>query len=107
MAVPPDPVRVPCQRPLTPSVTSVTSVTNDRGDNEMIPGAGICLTAAENLGKPQLGVLLMKGLKWGPFPQNEFGRIAQHVRKEEGRKEGKDGVRLYLNFHVSFDYVIK
>ena len=31
-------------------------------------------------------------LKWGPFPPNEVGRIAQHVRKGEGKKEGKDGV---------------
>ena len=31
-------------------------------------------------------------LKWGPFPPNEVGRIVQHIRKGEGRKEGKDGV---------------
>ena len=60
MAVPPAPVRVPSQRLLAPSVTSVTSVANDKGENEMIPGAvhrspGICLTAEENPGKPQLG----------------------------------------------------
>ena len=53
MAVPPAPVRVPSQRPLASSVASVTSVANDRGDNEMILGAvhkspGICLTAEEN-----------------------------------------------------------
>ena len=67
MAVPPAPVRVPSQRSLTPNVTSVTSVANDKGGNEMIPGAvhrscGICLTAKENPGKPQLGDRLMKGL---------------------------------------------
>ena len=39
VAVPPAPVQVPSQRPLAPSVASVTSVTNDKGDNEMIPGA--------------------------------------------------------------------
>ena len=38
VAVPPAPVRVPSQMPLAPSVTSVTSVANDKGDNEMIPG---------------------------------------------------------------------
>ena len=59
-AVPPAAVRAPSQRPLAPSVTLVTSVTNDKVDNEMIPGAvhrypGICLTAEVNLGKPQLG----------------------------------------------------
>ena len=39
VAVPPAPVRVPSQRPLAPIVVTVTSVTNDKGDNEMIPGA--------------------------------------------------------------------
>ena len=62
MAVPPAPVRVPSQRPLAPSVASVTLVANDKGDNEMIPGAvhrspDICLTAEKNPGKPQLGDL--------------------------------------------------
>ena len=36
MAVPPALVRVPTQRPFAPSVASVTSVANDKGDNEMI-----------------------------------------------------------------------
>ena len=67
MAVPPAPVRVPSQRPLAPSVASVMSVTNDKGDNEMILGAvhsspGICLTYEENPGKPQLGDRLMRRL---------------------------------------------
>ena len=61
VAVPPAPIRVPSQRPLAPSVTSVTSVGYDKGDNEMIPGAvhryPAYLTAEENLGKPQLGDL--------------------------------------------------
>ena len=67
MAVPADSVRVPSQRPLAPSVASVTSVANDKGDNEMILGAvhrspGICLIAEENPIKPQIGDRLMKGL---------------------------------------------
>ena len=54
MTVPPAPVRVPGQRPLAPNVTSVASVANDKGDNEIIPGAvhrspGIYLTVKENL----------------------------------------------------------
>ena len=66
VAVPPAPVRVPSQRPLAPSVSSVKSVANDKGDNEMILGAvhrspGICLTAEENPRKSQLGDRLMKG----------------------------------------------
>ena len=53
VAVPPVHVRVPSQRPLAPSVASVRSVANDKGDNEMILGAahrspGICLKAEEN-----------------------------------------------------------
>ena len=47
------PVRVTSQRPLAPSVASVMSVANSKGDIEMILGAvhrsDICLTAEENL----------------------------------------------------------
>ena len=45
VAVPPAPVRVPSQRPLAPSVASVTSVANDKGDNEMIMGTAHNLLA--------------------------------------------------------------
>ena len=67
VAGPPAPVRVPSQRPLAPSVASVTSVANDKGDNEMILGAvhrspDIWLTAKENPRKPQLVDHLMKWL---------------------------------------------
>ena len=67
MAVPQAPVRFPSQRPLAPSVASVMSVANEKGDNEMILGAvhrspGICFTAEENPKKPQLGDRVMKGL---------------------------------------------
>ena len=60
MALPPAPVWVPSQRPLALSAASVTSVANDKGDNDMILKAvhrspGICLTAEENPRKPQLG----------------------------------------------------
>ena len=89
--MPPAPVRVPSQRPLAPSVASVTSVANiDKGDNEMILGTvyrspGICLTAEENPRKPQLGDSLMKGAVRPVIASNGVGRIAQHVRKGEGR----------------------
>ena len=58
--VPPALVRFPSQRPLAPSVASVTSVANDNDDNEMIPGTvhrspDICLAVQENPEKPQLG----------------------------------------------------
>ena len=76
VAVPPVPVRVPSHRPLAPSVTSVTSVANDKGDCVMIPGAvhrspGICLTAEEKTRKPQIGDHLMKGLCDLSSPQME------------------------------------
>ena len=35
VAVPPAPVRIPSQSPLAPSVASVISVANDKGNNEM------------------------------------------------------------------------
>ena len=112
VAVPPAPVRVSSQRPLTPSDALVTSVANDKGDNEMILGAvhrptGICLTAEENSRKHQLrdevetsgrdeGVVRSQRLKWGPFPPDEVGRIVQHVRKGEGRKGGDTEYRVRI-----------
>ena len=74
VAVPPAPVRIPSQRPLAPSVASVASVANDKGDDEMILGAvhrspGICLAAEGNPRKPQLGDCLTKGLCDQSSPQ--------------------------------------
>ena len=74
MAVSSAPVRVSSQRLLAPSVASVTSVANDKGDNEIILGAvhrspGICLTAEKNPRKPQLGDRLMKELCDQSMPQ--------------------------------------
>ena len=37
------------------------------------------------------GLCDQSSLNWGPLPPNEVGRIAQHVRKGEGRKQGKKG----------------
>ena len=59
---------------LAPSVALVTSVADDKGDNETIPGAAhrspaICLTAEENPEKSQLGDRLMKGLCDQSLPQ--------------------------------------
>jgi hypothetical protein len=96
--VPPAPLRVPSQRPLVPSIASITSVANDKGDNEMILGAvhrssGICLTAEENARKPHIVDHQLKGL-WnqssphmGSFPPIEVGRIAHYVREGERKKE--------------------
>jgi hypothetical protein len=70
----------------------------------MIPGAvhrspGICIAAEKTPPKTSTRRLSDEGtnatsrrLKWGPFPLNEIGAIAQHVRKGDGRKEGKDGI---------------
>ena len=40
-------------------------------------------------------------LKWGSIPPNEVGRIAQHVRKGEGRKE-RDGVSIVYDRSVYY-----
>ena len=67
MAVPQAPVSIPSQKPFAPSVASVISVANEKGDNEIILGSvhrspGICITAEENHANSQLGDCLMKGL---------------------------------------------
>ena len=105
--MPPTPVRVPSQRPLAPSVASVTSVTNDKGDIEMITGAvhrspGICLKVEENPGKPQLGDRLMKGLYCQSSPQ--MGSLSSK-RGQDGRRKKRmniqsEGVRLGNNFNT-------
>ena len=70
------------------------SVANDKGDNEMIPGAvqrspGICLTAEENPGNPQLGYRL-KGLcdqlspQMGSLQVRSAGSHSTSGREKEG-----------------------
>ena len=103
VVVPPAPVRVPSQRPLAPSVASLTLVANDKGDNEMILGAvhrfpGTCLTAEENPRKPQLGDRLMKGLCDQSSPQ--MGSLSSNLglydRPARQEKEGiKERTRVY------------
>ena len=44
-------------------------------------------------------------LKWGAFPTNEAGRIAQQTRKREGWKEGKDGV-LSARCYPDLEYYV-
>ena len=71
VAVPAAPVRVPSQKPLAPNVASIT---NDKGENQMILEAvhrspGICVTAEENPRKPHPGDHLMKGLCDQSSPQ--------------------------------------
>ena len=67
----------------------------------------IYLAAEENPRKPQLEDRLIKGLcdqssfQMGSLPPNEIGRNSQHVRKGEGRKEGrKVWVICTLNKHM-------
>ena len=84
----------------SPSVTSVLSLANVKGGNEMIPGAvqrspGICLTAEETPGKPQLGDHPIKGLCDQSSPQmgsfflqmRSVGSHSTSEREKEGVKE--------------------
>jgi hypothetical protein len=66
---------------------------NDKGDNGMMPRAvrrspDIYRTAEENFRKSQLGDC-HEGCAWGLIPPNEVSRIAQPVRKGEGRGRWK------------------
>ena len=99
MAVSPTPVWVPSQRPLAPSATSVTSVTNDKGDNKMILGAvhispGIWLTAEETPRKPQIGDRLTKVVRpviasnaVAYLQMRSVGSYSTSGREYEGKKE--------------------
>ena len=99
---PPAPVRLPSQWPLAPNVTSVTSVANDKDDNEMIPGLCSDLLAFSlqlrktSARRPSMNTATSYRLKCLPFPPNEVGRITQHVRRGEGSKEGKGGCDKWI-----------
>ena len=67
----------------------------------MLRSSGIYLTAEENPGKAQLGDRRCK-LKWGPLPENDVGRIVQHVN-EEGERFIANGIAEML---VWLTYVI-
>ena len=75
----------------------------EKGDDEMIPGAvhrfpGICLTAEENPGKPQLGERLKKALRSviasNRVPYIQVRSLGSHSTLVKD-KEGKD--RIYIN----------
>ena len=63
MALPPAPVRVPSQRRLTPSVTSVANDKGDKDSRAVHRSPGRCLTAEKKTGKPQLEDGLMKAVR--------------------------------------------
>ena len=108
MAVPPAPDRVPSQRSLVPSVTSVTSVANNNGDNEMIPEPCTDLMAFalklrkisarrpsdEGAGRP---VIASNGI---PFLQmRSVGSHSMSGREKEGNKErmGSSSVNIAID----------
>ena len=90
VAVPPAPVRVSSQSSLAPSVASVTSVANDKGDNEMIPGAvhrppRICLTARRPSMKAVRPVIASNRV---PYLQIRLvGSHSTSGNQKEGKKE--------------------
>ena len=93
--------------PLAPSVASVTSVANDKDDNEMILGAversrGICLTAEECPRKSQLGDRLMKGAVRPVIASNgvsflQMRSVGSHSRSGTDNEGKKERMGLVLN----------
>jgi len=91
VAVPPAPVRVPRQRSLAPSVSSVCRL--------MISVIrlyrGLCtdlLAFALQLRKTSSrrpSMKTVRPVKWGPLPPHEICRIAQNVRNGKGRNGWK------------------
>ena len=101
MVVLPAPVRVSSQRP-PPRVSLQSRLSgNDKGDNEMIPGAVhrspcICLTAEENSGKSQLGDSLMKAV-WSVIASNGIPYLQMmSVGSRSTLKRQKEGVALFI-----------
>ena len=93
VAMPPAPIWVPSQRPFIWMSRQSRMSANDHVDNAMTPGAvyrspGICLTAEEKLGKPQLGDLLMKACDQSS-PQMLVVLHSTSGRKKEGKRKGR------------------
>ena len=100
MAVPIAPVRVLIQRPLAPSVASVTSVAHDKGDNEMTlvdmqTSLGICLTVEEKSQKTSASIPSDEGavrpvIASNGIPFLQIRSVGSHSmtgREKEGNKE--------------------
>ena len=95
VSVPAAPVRIPSQRPLPPRVASVTSVANDKGDNEMILGA-VHRSSVLQLRKTPARIPSDEGVvrpviasKGVPFLQmKSVGSHSTSGREKEGRREG-------------------
>ena len=99
--VPPASIWIPHQWILAPSVTSVTSVANNNGDNVMVQGAVhrsplIYLTADKNTGKPQLGDCRWRLCKQSSPQMGSFASIwgqkdhkAHHEWKWKERRKGR------------------
>ena len=108
VAVPPAPVRFPSQRPLVPSQSRRSLMIR-----VMIKWSwGLCtdlMAFALQLRKPQKTStrrppdegMTSHCLKWGPLPPNDVSRIAQHIKKGEGRK-GLVGYKWYSWLQLTF-----
>ena len=97
VALPPDPVWVQANSPLPWVSCQSHLLANDKGDNEMIPGAvhrspGVYLIAEANLRKLQLGDRMMKAV-WQSSPQigSNTSRWCRqdHTTCEEWRRKGR------------------
>ena len=90
VAVPSAPVRIPSQRPLAPCVASVTSIANDKGDNEMILRTDLltfALKPRKTPRKPQLGDHLIKHLIKGLCDQSSPQMRSVKSHNTSGRED--------------------
>ena len=98
VAMPTAPVLVPSQRPLAPSAASVRSVTNDKGDDEMILCTDLLAFAKQQRKTPEISarrpsdegavrpVIASNGV---PFLQMRLvGPHSTSGKEKEGNKEG-------------------
>ena len=83
--------------PLTPVLVPALSVTTN-DDIKMIPGTVhrssefiLRLWKSSSRRLSDQGPATIHRLKWGPLSPNDVGRIAQHVGKGEGAKDGVRG----------------
>ena len=108
MAVPPAPVRVPSQRSLSPSVTSMMSVANDKRGNEMIPDAQISWSLLYGRGKsrktsarrPSVERAVRPVIATNYLPFLQMRSVGQHStsgKEKEGKKESIGSKKVTLS----------
>ena len=107
----PSPACIPSQRPLAPSFTSVTSVANDMGDNEMISRSvsnllAFALRLRKTPEKLSWETIWWRGCAWNGAPSRQMRSVGSHSTWRWKWKERRKGRGVFYNsYSLYFSYL--